>query len=125
MNNVVDSSAWLEYFANGQNAQYFAAPIEDIAHLVVPTITLYEVFKKVMVEKTEDLALRAIAQMKLGKVVEIDENIALSAAQYSIKHKLPMADSLIFATAKANKATLWTQDQHFRDLEGVNYRFSE
>ena len=112
--NLVDTSGWIEYFFGGPNAGYFAAPVEDTAHLIVPAICLYEVFKKVSSVADEAPALQAVAQMKQGHVVDITENIALSAARISLRHKLPMADSMILATARAHNAALWTQDSHFQ-----------
>lgn len=120
--NVVDSSAWLEYFVDGPNADFFSSPIEDVKNLVVPTISLYEVFKKVLAEKDEAEAFKTIAQMKQGQVVDLDEDIALSAARISIENRIPMADSIILATAKSHKATLWTQDDHFEEMAGVKFR---
>jgi predicted nucleic acid-binding protein len=120
--NIVDSSAWLEYFIDGPNADFFSPPIEDVRNLIVPTISLYEVFKKVLAENDEAEAFKAIAQMKQGHVVELDEDTALSAARISIENKIPMADSIILATAKSHKATLWTQDEHFKEMTGVKFR---
>ena len=120
--NVVDSSAWLEYFTDGPNAEFFSAAIEDLKFLVVPTISLYEVFKKVLSDRGEAEAFKAIAQMKQGRVVDLDEDIALSAARISIDYKIPMADSIILATTKSHKAMLWTQDEHFSGMAGVEYR---
>jgi predicted nucleic acid-binding protein len=117
--NVVDSSAWLEYFIDGPHAGFFSAPIENVRELIVPTISLYEVFKKVLADNGEAGAFRAIAQMKQGRVVDLDEDIALSAARISFETKLPMADSMILASAKAYKAILWTQDEHFKGLSDV------
>jgi len=119
--NVVDSSAWLSFFAGDANARVFSKPVEDIARLIVPSITLTEVFKCISRQKDEDMALEAIAHMKLGKVIDLDESLALSAAQYGIDHKLPLADSIIYATAKKYDATLWTQDSYFKTLENVKY----
>lgn len=119
--NVVDSSAWLEYLADGRNAAFFAPAIRDSQHLVVPTICLYEVFKHLSLQLGEDAALAAVGALYSGQVVEITEGIALHAAQLSIQHQLPMADSLILATARLHRATLWTQDAHFAGLEGVKY----
>ena len=119
--NVVDSSGWLEYFINGKNAVFFAPAIEDAQHVIVPTISLFEVFKRVLVEKNRDDALEAIAMMKAGCVVSLDESLALAAAELSYTLKLPLADSIILATARAHDATLWTQDAHFKDVEGVKY----
>jgi len=119
--NLVDTSGWIEYFFGGKNASRFAPPIERAKNILVPTICLYEVFKKVNLVADEARALQAVAQMKQGTIVNLTEDVALSAALISIKHGLPMADSLIYATARAHKATLWTQDAHFKDLPGVKY----
>ena len=119
--NLVDTSGWLEYFFDETNAAYFAMPIEKIDQLIVPVICLYEVFKKVNIVANEAMALRAVAQMKQGRVVDITEDVALSAAIISLKHKLPMADSLIYSSALAHGATLWTQDDHFSNLPNVRY----
>jgi predicted nucleic acid-binding protein len=119
--NIVDSSGWLEYFAEGSNADFFAPAIEDTANLLVPVICIYEVFKKVLQQRGENQAQIHVGDMKHGKVIEIDESLALSAARLSAELKLPMADSLILATARAHNAILWTQDEHFKDLDGVKY----
>lgn len=120
--NVVDSSAWLEYFAGGPNAEYFGKAIEDIDHLLVPSITIYEVFKRVLQQRGEEPALLVVAQMKTGTLVEVDEDLAIDAARLGVAHKLPMADSLILATARAHDAHVWTQDDDFKGLSKVNYR---
>jgi len=120
--NIIDSSGWLEYFAEGGNAEFFAPAIEDTKNLLVPVICMYEVFKKLLQQSGLNEAQVHISDMKQGKIVEIDESLALSAAKLSAELKLPMADSLILATARANNATLWTQDEHFKDLDGVKYR---
>jgi predicted nucleic acid-binding protein len=120
--NVVDSSAWLEYFAGGPNADYFAKAIEDVGRLVVPSITIYEVFKKVLLEKGEESALQVVAQMKTGHLVEIEEDLAIDAARLSVSYKLPMADSFILATARSHDAWVWTQDVDFKGLDKVNFR---
>jgi predicted nucleic acid-binding protein len=119
--NVVDSSGWLEYFINGKNADFFAPVIENTAEVIVPTISLFEVFKRVLIEKNRDDALEAVAMMKDGRVVDLDDNLALVAAELSYELKLPLADSIILATARAHNATLWTQDEHFKGIEGVKY----
>lgn len=119
--NLVDTSGWIEYFFGGPNAAFFAAPIEDVENLVVPVICLYEVFKKVNIVADEARGLQAVAQMKQGKIVDVTEDVALSGALISLKHELPMADSLIYATAQAYDAVVWTQDAHFRSLAGVKY----
>ena len=120
--NLVDTSGWVEFFFGGPNAAYFVAPIEKVDALLVPTVCLYEVFKKVNQVADEARALQVVAQMKQGRVVALDEAVALKAALISLKHKLPMADSLIYATAQAFGATLWTQDDHFKALPQVNYK---
>ncbi len=119
--NLVDSSCWLEYFADGKNADYFAPAIEDTEHLVVSTINVYEVFKRILSQRDEHSALQAVAIMEQGHVVDLTSEIALSAAQISIEHKIPIADSIIYATSQTIKATLWTQDVDFEGLEGVEY----
>ena len=119
--NVIDSSGWLEYFTNGENANFFAPAIEDPENVIVPTINLFEVFKRVLMDKNRDDALEAVALMKDGRVVELDDNLALVAAELSYKLKLPLADSIILATAREHNAVLWTQDEHFKGLEGVQY----
>ncbi|MEW5768567.1 MAG: type II toxin-antitoxin system VapC family toxin [bacterium] len=120
--NVVDSSAWLEYFANGPNAPFFAEAIENPGRLVVPTLSLYEVFKRVLQQTSESKALQVVATMQQGKVVDLTSTLALSAAKISVEHHLPMADSVILATARAYDATLWTQDEDFEGLYGVRYQ---
>lgn len=119
--NIVDSSAWLEYFAGTKNAENFAKAIEDTKNLIVPTIILYEVFRKILTEKDENTALRVIAHMKQGRVAELDISLALTAAKLSKEHGLPMADSIILATARASGAILWTQDADFKGIEGIKY----
>jgi toxin FitB len=120
--NVVDSSAWLEYLADGPNAEYFARPIEAPAGLVVPSITLLEVFKRLLQQRSESHALQAVAVMQQGQVVDLDAPLALSAAKLGVERKLPLADSVILATARRFGATVWTQDEDFDGLPGVNYR---
>jgi toxin FitB len=119
--NVVDSSGWLEYFAGGPNADFFAKPIEATAELVVPTLSLYEVFKKIAQQRGEGDALQAIALMQQGRVVELSATLALASAQVSIELSIPMADSVMLATARAADAVLWTQDADFATVPGVRY----
>ena len=119
--NVVDSSGWLEYFADESNADFFALAIENVAELVVPSISLYEVFKRIYQQRGEDAALRAITVMLQGLVADLDTALALNAAKLSTILKLPMADSIMLATAQAFEATLWTQDAHFKDITDVRY----
>jgi len=119
--NVVDSSAWLEYFADGPNANAFAEAIETVEELIVPSICLYEVFKSVLRQRGESEALSAVALMRQGRIVELSERIALLAAQLSVQTELPMADSVILATARWHDAHIWTQDADFQGLEGVTF----
>ena len=121
MKNVVDSSAWLEYFADGPNADSFSAAVQDIENLIVPTICIYEVFKTVLRQRGEDAALITAALMKQGEEADLTSRLALEAARISLDHKIPMADSIILATARAYGAIIWTQDQDFRGLEDVNF----
>ena len=119
--NVVDSSAWLEYFADGANSDHFAQAIEDTERLLVPTISVYEVFKRILELRGEDDALQAVALMRQGRLVELTDDLALSAAALSVEKRLPMADSIILATAYRHKAVLWTQDADFDSVPGVRY----
>lgn len=119
--SVVDSSAWLEYFADGPNAEHFASVIEDTAALVVPSITLLEVFKRISQQRDEAMALKYVAVMQQGRVVELDAALALRAAALGVRHKLPLADSIVYATAQQARAVVWTQDADFEGLDGVRY----
>ena len=119
--NVVDSSAWLSYFAGDGNAAMFSKPIEKLPELLVPSITIIEVFKNVLRQRGEEAALIVTAHMKQGKVIPLDSELAMDAAKYGVLHKLPLADSIIFATAQKYAAVLWTQDNDFEGLENVRY----
>jgi predicted nucleic acid-binding protein len=119
--NLVDSSGWLEFFTDGPNADCFAEPLGNTAELLVPTIIMYEVFKVVLRERGENSALQAIALLRQGTVLDLSEDSALRAARLSVTHKLPMADSIILATARAHDAVIWTQDDDFKGLAGVRY----
>jgi predicted nucleic acid-binding protein len=119
--NIVDSSCWLEYFANGKNAGTFEPIITDLEDLLVPTITLYEVFKRVLQQRDETQALKAVAMMQQGNVIDLTNSIAINAAKVSIENKIPMADSIILTTAREYNAVLWTQDEHFELIEGVKF----
>lgn len=119
--NVVDSSAWLAYFADEPNAKHFANAIEAPDLLIVPTITMLEVFKKVAQQRGESIALQYVAVMQQGRIVELSASLALLAASLGLRHKLPLADSIIYATAQQSNALLWTQDTDFEGLEGVRY----
>ena len=119
--NVVDSSGWLEYFADGPNATFFAPAIEATRELLVPTLSLYEVFKRVLQQRGDGQALQAVALMQQGQIVDLTAAIALSAAKASIERRLPMADSIMLVTARLHGATFWTQDADFHGVEGVKY----
>lgn len=119
--NVVDSSAWLEYFADGPNAAYFAPVIESPDELIVPSITIHEVFRRALVQRGENDALRAVALMQQSRVVDLDAGIAVAAAKLGAEERLPLADSVILATARRFGATLWTMDSDFEGRAGVKY----
>ncbi len=119
--NVVDTSGWLAYFADEPNAEYFLKPLYDTDALIVPTVTIYEVFKVVLRESGENEALQAVAAMQRGKVVDLTASVAIEAARISLKHRIPMADSIIWATARKFEATIWTQDSDFEGKKKVKY----
>ena len=119
--NIVDSSGWLAYFADEPNAKFFQTPLKDTASLVVPSITIYEVFKVVLRETSENEALQAAAAMQKGTVVDLTVTLAIAASKISLELGLPMADSVIIATAKAFDAAIWTQDSDFKNIAGVKY----
>lgn len=122
MNNTVDSSAWVEYFIDGPNAAFFAPAIENVSQLVVPSISLHEVFKNTLQKQDEGAALKAIALMKQGCICDLNEDVALSAARISFQMNLPMVESIMLATARSKNARLWTQDERLRGIEGVSYK---
>ena len=119
--NVVDSSAWLSYFAGDKNSAIFSKPIESLDKLLVPSIIITEVFKHVLREKGEELALQVIAHMTQGKVIPLDTQLSIDAGSYGVQHKLPLADSIIYATSMKFNATLWTQDSDFKELANVKF----
>jgi len=119
--NVVDSSGWLAYFSGDPNAIAFSAVIENTSELIVPTICLYEVFKRILSQRGEEAALQAVGIMSLGTIVDLDQEIAINAARISDELKIAMADSIILATTRTHQATLWTQDVDFDGIDGVQY----
>ena len=119
--NIVDSSGWLEYFSGGANSDQFALPLQDPESLIVPVITIYEVFKVVLRESGENEALQAVAAMQKGTVIDLSTGIAMRAAKLSLRYRLPMADSVILSTAQYHDAVVWTQDSDFEDLPGVRF----
>jgi toxin FitB len=119
--NIVDSSGWLAYFADEPNAKHFLTALKDTSSLVVPTVTIYEVFKVVLRESSENEALQAAVAMRKGKVVDLTAALAIAASKLSLAHNLPMADRIILATAKEFDATIWTQDSDFKNIDDVKY----
>ena len=119
--NCVDSSGWLEYLSDGPNADKFEDPLNDIDNLIVSAINIYEVFKVVLRERDEDMALHAAALMQQGNVIDVNSEIALHAAKISNDFKIPLADSIIVATAQRYGAIIWTQDRDFQGMERVKY----
>ena len=119
--NIVDSSGWLAYFTDEPNAKHFLTPLNDTDSLVVPTVTIYEVFKVVLRESSENEALQAAVAMRKGTVVDLTSLLAIAASKLSLEHNLPMADSIILATAKEFEATIWTQDSDFKNIDDVKY----
>lgn len=120
--NVVDSCGWLEYFANGENAAFFAPILEDTESLIVPSLSIFEVSKRVALLRGEKPARQAADFMTRGEIVGLNADTALAAALYSAKHQLPMADSIILLTALEHQATLWTQDADLKGHKGVKYK---
>jgi len=119
--NLVDSSGWIEYLADGKNSKFFAAAIENTDELIVSAINIYEVYKKVLIEKNENTAIQVAGLMQQAKVVDVTPSIAIQAAKFSSEFKIPMADSIIYATARMNDSIVWTQDIDFKNLDGVKY----
>jgi predicted nucleic acid-binding protein len=119
--NVVDSSGWLEYLADSPNADFYADAIEDTEHLIVPAISLFEVFKRILQQRVENEALQAVALMMKGTIVELDVDLSIEAALVGTERKLPLADSILLATARKYYATIWTKDRDFEHVEGVRF----
>lgn len=119
--NVVDSCGWIEYFTAGPNAALFARPIRDVGELLVPTVCIYEVYRATLRKRGDEEALEAAGAMRRGRVVDLDLDTAINAADLSIERRLPALDSFILATARTHSATLWTQDEHFKGLDGVEF----
>jgi len=119
--NIVDSSGWLAYFADEPNAKHFLAPLSDSTLLIVPTVTIYEVFKVIVREASENEALQVVVAMQKGRVVDLSATLAMAASRLSLEYQLPMADSIILATAQEFKAIIWTQDSDFKNISKVKY----
>jgi predicted nucleic acid-binding protein len=123
--NLVDSSAWLAYFADEPTADFFAKAIEDYDLMIVPSVCIYEVFKVILRERGEDDAFSAVAAMEQGLVVDLDADLAMEAASVGLEEGLAFADSVIYTIAKKHNATIWTQDSHFADKAGVRFKAKE
>ena len=119
--NIVDSSGWLEFFAEGPNADEFSKPLSDTEKLIVPSISIFEVFKVVLRERDEDAALMAASLMGQGKVIDLSFELSIQVAKTSYDFKIPMADSIILTTATLYEATVWTQDADFKNFNNVKY----
>ena len=119
--NLVDSCGWLEYLAEGPNASFFAEPLENIDSLIVPSICILEVFKRILQQRSQAEALQVATSMQQGKVIPLDTDLALAAASLGLRHRLPLADAVILATAQASDAVIWTQDSDFESLGNVKY----
>lgn len=119
--NLVDSSGWLEYFADGKNAKHYAPIIQDLENLAVSTINIYEVYKKIVQQRDEKDAIQAIAVMQQSNVIEVTEQIAVEAAKLSVAYSIPMADSIVIATAQSIDATIYTQDNDFKGFKNVMF----
>ena len=119
--NIVDSSGWLEYFSGGPNSDQFAKPLEDASTLIVPVITIYEVFKVVVRESSENEALQVVAAMQKGTIIDLTTSIAMNASRLSLQYRLPMADSIILSTAQSYECIIWTQDSDFENLSNVKF----
>ncbi len=120
--NLVDSSAWLAYFADEPTADFFAEAIEETDLLLVPSVCIYEVFRVILRERGEDDAFCAVAAMQQGMVIDLDADLAMEAASVDLEEGLAFADSVIFTIARKHDATLWTQDAHFSGKAGVLYK---
>lgn len=118
---VIDSSGWIEYFSKGPLISAYRSHIRSLHELVTPSIVVYEVVKKMLLDSGEEAAAEAAGQIGKTQIIVLDNAIAISAAQISIKRKLPMADAIIYATAQSLHATLVTSDEHFNGLPGVEY----
>ena len=119
--NVVDSSGWLEYFSGGPNSDQFEKPLKDSSTLIVPVITIYEVFKVVLRESSENEALQVVAAMQKGTIINLTTSIAMNASRLSLQYMLPMADSIILSTAQSYECIIWTQDSDFENFSNVKF----
>jgi predicted nucleic acid-binding protein len=118
---LVDSSGWIEFYTAGTNAGRYGRYLKDLSGVVTPTVVLYEVYKLVKRERTEEEALLAVAQIQKTRLVPLSESLALAAADVSLEFRLAMADAIVYATARAEGAELVTGDADLRRLPGVTY----
>lgn len=121
MNEIIDSSGWIEYFMGGTHRGHFRSMIHKVQDLIVPTITIFEVYKKILLQGGETHAITATSHMRKGHVIDLNEYLAIWAAKISKDLKLPMADSIILATAYATNSTVYTMDKDFKGIEGVHF----
>ena len=119
--NVVDSSGWLEYLADAPGADFFAPAIENTEELLVPSICLLEVARNIFRQRGEDATIQALALMQQARVVDLVPEVIQAAARLGAEHRLPLADSVVYATGRVLNALVWTQDSDFEGLEGVRY----
>jgi predicted nucleic acid-binding protein len=116
---IIDSCGWIEFLVDGENAAEYEQYFQDSESIATPTIVIYEVYKKVLRERGEESAVIVAAQMDNTRVIELSERLSLLAAKLSIAHRLPMADAIVYATAKASECQVVTSDKHFVDLDDV------
>lgn len=120
--NIVDSSGWIEYLSGGPNAAFFREPIENEEAPLIPTLSLFEVYRHLVRHLGRDEALSIVAAMRQGTVIDLDDRLVLDAAELSVATKLALADSIMLATARAHGAVFWTQDADFEGFEGVRLK---
>jgi len=116
---IIDSSGWIEYFTDGPLSAEYAKYLKDFTKIVTPTIILYEVYKKVRKERTEEDALLAVSLISRTSIIPLRESTSLLAADLSLKHSLPMADAIVYATALEENCKVITSDIHFKGLDNV------
>lgn len=116
---LVDSSGWIEFFTDSPKAIKYSKHLKDLNRIITPTIILYEVYKKIKMERSEEDALIAIALINRTNIIPLNESIALLAADISLTHSLPMADAIVYATALEKNCKIVTSDTHFKGLDSV------
>ena len=118
---IIDSSGWIEYFTDGLLSAEYEKYLKDFTKIVTPTIILYEVYKKVRKERTEEDALLAVSLISRTSIIPLRESTSLLAADLSLKHSLPMADAIVYATALEENCKVITSDIHFKGLDNVTF----